>query len=134
MIKIVTPLLLLSSLAYCQDMKNLEDMMQDMQKMQICMAKVDFHSLEGLQEHAFNIQKEVEQMCQQGQRDKAQSKAISFSKEIMNFPAVLQLKQCSKGTAMESIMQMSKHDFENHHVCEAEKVKFSLPSNQRVQW
>jgi len=134
-----TALVLTSSLIFAQEMpemngQNMELMMKEMQKMQACMAKVNFDSLASLQEKAFSVQKEVEQMCKQGKRDKAQSTAIAFSNEVMKFPAVVQLKQCTKGTTMESMMEMSKQDFEKHHICDGEKVEFALPSNQRIQW
>jgi len=136
---ILTALVLSSSLLFSQEMpamngQNMELMMKEMQSMQACMAKIDFNSLAGLQEKAFSVQKEIEKMCKQGQRDKAQSTAISFSNEVMSFPAVVQLKKCSKGTSMESMMQVSKQDFEKHHVCDGTKAEFGLPSNQRIQW
>jgi len=136
---ILTSLVLTSSLLLSDQMpsmngQNMELMMQDMQKMQSCMAKVNFDSLAGLQEKAFSVQKEIEQMCKQGQRDKAQQTAISFSNEVMAFPAVVQLKACSKGTSMESMMEMSKQDFEKNHVCDGTKANFGLPSKQRIQW
>jgi len=114
--------------------QNMEAMMQEMQTIQVCMAKVDFNALSALQEKAFSVQKNIETMCQQGQRDQAQQKAISFSKEVMSTPAIVQLKGCSKGTVMEKMMEVRVNDFTKTHVCDGEKVEFSMPQQQRIQW
>ena len=137
--ELIRLILLCSSILFAQDMaqingQNMEKMMQEMQKMQSCMAKINFDALASLQEKAFSVQKEIENMCKQGQRDKAQNRALTFSNKVMTFPAVVQLKQCSKGTSMESMMQIAKQDFEKHHVCDGRKADFGVPSNQRIQW
>ena len=137
--KIISTLLLSSLVLIAQNMPqmgghNMENMMQEMQKMQTCMAKINFDSLAALQEEAVSVQQNIDELCKQGKREKAQSTAINFSDKVMKYPAIVQLKQCSKGTSMQSMMQMSKQDFKNHHVCDGVKTEFGLPSNQRIQW
>lgn len=135
--------LLLSALSFslliAQDMsqmngQQMQNMMQDMQKIQVCMAKVDFNSLAALQEKSYTVQKEIEKMCKNKQKDKAQEKAISFSNEVMSYPAIIQLKACSKGSAMESLMNTSQTDFQKQHVCDGMNIDFGMPSQQRINW
>lgn len=134
MIKTLSPLLLVSSLLFAQGTQDMESMMQDMQKMQACMSKIDFNALASLQEKSFSVQKEIETLCKNKKRDQAQEKAIAFSKEVMSYPAIVQLKECSKGSAMEGMMETSKTSFEKHHVCEGKEIDFGMPNNQRIQW
>ena len=130
---------LFSQLLFAQEseplnMQQMQNMMQEMQKMQTCMAKIDFNALADLEKEAYSIQEEITHLCQQNKRDKAQKTAIDFSNKIMTYPAIVQLKACSKGTSMESMMKVSQQDFEKHHVCDADKAEFGLPSKQRIQW
>lgn len=127
---------LLTSLTYAQNTPqiNQADIGQIMQKMQSCMAKVDFSALVNLQERSFKIQKDIEKMCAQGQKDKAQSTAVSFSIEVMSYPAIVQLKECSKNSAMGAMLDMTNSHFDKSHVCDGQKVDFGLPNNQRINW
>jgi len=113
---------------------DMNSMMAQMQSMQACMSQVDFSSLAALQEKSFSVQKQIDTLCSSGKRDEAQEKAIDFTKEIFSLPAVLALKECTKGSPMEKMMSMQADDFNNKHVCEGEKTNFGLPSNQRIQW
>ncbi|PHR55627.1 MAG: hypothetical protein COA44_10285 [Arcobacter sp.] len=134
MIKFSAAILLISSIIFAQGTQDMEDMMQDMQKIQACMAKIDFNTLAGLQEKSFSVQKEVEDMCKNKQRDKAQERAIRFSNEVMSYPAIVQLKECSKGSAMDGMLEATKTDFKNHHVCDGMNIDFGMPNSQRIQW
>lgn len=108
--------------------------MEEIQKMQACISKVDFTALASLQERSFSVQQDIEKLCAQGQKDKAQRIAISFSKEIMTFPAIVELKKCSKNSAIRAMLNIDNRDFEKNHVCEEKKLDFSVPNNQRVNW
>lgn len=134
MIKVLTPLLLTSFLIFAKETQNMEVMMQDMQKMQVCMSKIDFNALSVLQEKSYSVQQEIEKMCKNKQKDKAQERAMAFSKEVMSYPAIVQLKQCSKGSSMEGMMQTAKTDFKKQHVCDGINIDFGMPNKQRVQW
>jgi len=131
--------LFLSALLFAQDISqmnaaSMENMMQEMQKMQACMAKVDFSALASLQEKSFTVQQNIEKLCAQGKRDKAQSTAISFSKEVMSLPAIVQLKECSKNSAMGTMLNIDSNDFQKNHVCDGQQVDFGVPSNKRINW
>lgn len=103
------------------DMQNL---MQVMQKMQECMAKVDQQELERLEEEGNKMEAELKALCEQGKRDKAQKKAIAFSKKIMKNPALIQMKECGELTkgmmppGSEEPTLDEEFDFTNRHVCD----------------
>ena len=86
---------LLPALAMAENFQGMNDadmqkMMVQMQKMQSCLSKVyqqnDFQKLESRQQQFEN---EVMALCQKGQRDKAQKKAIAFVEEMNNNPWLL---------------------------------------------
>jgi len=133
-------ILLLSILSFSMllsqnvDQGQMQIMMQEMQKMQICMSKVDMSSLEKMQAEAIHIEKEVRQLCQNNQRTQAQNKAMAYAKKVMNMPAVLQIKECSKNTTMASMMEFDINDFKTKHVCDEEKIELGIPNNKRINW
>jgi len=137
--KLLTSLLLLGSLAYSQDMSQMNQeqmqiMMQEMQKIQVCMSKIDMSPLQALETEALRIEKEVAKLCQEGKRNKAQSKAISYANKIMEMPSLVQMKECAKNTAMEKMIDFNIDDFKGKHVCDDEKIEFGVPGNKRVVW
>ena len=99
---------------------------QAMQKMMQCMAKIDQAELTALEEKSEQFGQEIEDLCSQGNRSKAQKKAIAYGKEMMNNPALIQMKKCAElnkqyglpqGEDSRSAMD-SDFDFSNHHVCD----------------
>jgi dsDNA-specific endonuclease/ATPase MutS2 len=104
---------------------DMQDMMQMMQKMQECMAKVDQSALEGLEKRSEELEAEIKSLCEQGKKKKAQKKAIAFGKEMMDNPALKQMRKCSeitKGLLPEgSAPQPSfedEFDFSNQDICD----------------
>ena len=137
--KSITSLLLLGSLAYSQDMSQMNQeqmqiMMQEMQKMQVCMSKIDFSQLENLQTEATLIETELKRLCQEGKRDQAQSKAVNYAHKVMKMPALIQMQECSKNSAMAELMKINIDDFQTTHVCDDEKIELGVPTNQRINW
>jgi len=134
--KILVGLALTFSLGFSQDTGGMNEdkmqaMMQEMQKMQVCMSKIDMSSLQAMQTEAITLEKQIKQMCESGQRDKAQQTAVKYSKKIMTSPAMLQMKECTKSMPM---MNMEEDDFERHHICDGEKIELGDKSNQRISW
>ena len=98
-------------------------MMQMMQEMQQCMAKVDQSELETLEQESEKIGNEIETLCQQGKRKKAQKKAIAYGKKVMKNPAMVQMEKCgeiTKGLLPESATSSFEEEFDysDHHVCD----------------
>lgn len=99
-------------------------MMQLMQEMQQCMAKVDQAELRKLEAESEKMSEELKALCEKGKRDKAQKKAIKYSKKMMKNPALVQMQKCgeiTKGLIPQGAEQPSlqeEFDFSNKHVCD----------------
>jgi len=76
---------------------DMQKMMQQMQKMQSCMEKVDHGKLEELGERSEQMEAEINSLCAQGKRDEAQQKAMAFGKELANDAAMKAMMKCTEG-------------------------------------
>jgi len=137
--KLLSTLLLVSSLCFAQDMtqmnqNQMQAMMQEMQNMQACMSKIDFSEFENLQTEATRIESELKKLCQEGKRDQAQSKAVAYAHKVMKMPALVQMQECSKDSAMADLMKINIDDFQTEHVCDDEDIELGVPSNKRISW
>ena len=126
---LVTLLCLLFPVAAAAQSPNMQGvdmnkLMQAMQEMQECMAKVDQGELQKLEAEGEEFSREIEELCKQGKRDKAQKKAIKYSKQIMKNPALKQMKECgeiTKGLMPEGSMpEQEEYGFDpsDGHVCD----------------
>lgn len=102
---------------------DVEKMMQKMQEMQQCMAKVDQDELRKLQQEAREMEAEFRVLCKQGERDKVQKEAIKFSKKMMTNPAMKKMKECgeiTKGLVPEGAKEDKDEYFDpsKGHVCD----------------
>jgi len=99
-------------------------MMQKMQEMQQCMAKVDQGELQALEEKSEQFEQELKTLCANGERDKAQKKAMAYSMEMAKNPTLAELKKCGEITKGLVPQQDSMNDydedfdFSNRHVCD----------------
>jgi len=103
---------------------DMQKMMQQMQEVQTCMAKLDNNQMLSIQKEAMAIQKKLEQMCASGKRDKAQEIAKEYANKMSNHPYMIQVKKCTK--SFETNMENDKEDtnYEKVHVCD---VGFDIP-------
>jgi len=103
---------------------DMQKMMQAMQEMQQCMEKVDKTELRKMEEESDEMSRELQALCEQGKRDKAQKKAISYGKKIMKNPALEQMRKCgelTKGLIPSDSREPTldeEFDFSNRHVCD----------------
>lgn len=104
---------------------DMQKLMQAMQEMQQCMAKVDKEELRKLEQESDEMEMELRKLCEEGKRDKAQDKAIKYSKKIMKNPALVQMKECgeiTKGLMPEGSMPEQEEEFDfdpsKGHVCD----------------
>ena len=100
---------------------DMQNTMQQMQKMQSCMSNVDQESLKALEQRSYQIEAEVKSLCASGKHDEAQETAISMGKEMMSNPAMQEMKKC--GEMMQGMVpQMAFMDqdkaFPDKHVCD----------------
>lgn len=103
---------------------DMQNMMQGMQLMQECMAKVDMAELERLGEEGRKVEAEVNALCKAGKRDEAQDKAMAYGMKIAREPAMQTMAEC--GRKLQGMMpQMASSPYadlaENggdRHVCD----------------
>ena len=105
---------------------DMQKMMQQMQKAQACMEKIDQAELEALGEKGKQFEAEMKSLCASGKRDAAQDKAMSYVKEVVDDPVIKEAKRC--GEMMKGMMQgMAQNmpymnedkDYTNQHVCDS---------------
>ena len=121
-------LLLLPMISIAQNPYEIDDpaiqkMMEEMQKYETCMAKIEqskFIEIQLLQEQ---FVEEVRPLCASGDRDKAQKRAIMFGKEMSNHPVILEISKCDKllssELAKEELDDMDfNYETSNIHVCD----------------
>jgi len=100
---------------------DMQNMMQKMQEMQQCMESIDQSQLNRLQSRSEQFKREIDTLCGEGKRDKAQKLAMNFAKEIGNDPSMKKMQECSKIAqgAMPNMMQeFEEKDYSQHHVCD----------------
>ena len=105
---------------------DMQNMMQQMQKAQTCMEKINQSELDALEKRANKFEAEMKSLCAAGKRDAAQEKAMVYMKEIVNSSAVQQARKCGemmKG-AMQGMMQdmpfmEEDKDYSRQHVCDS---------------
>jgi len=107
------------------DQADMQQFMQLMQEMQACMEKVDQAELEALEQRSEAMEAEIDALCAQGKRDQAQEKAIAFSKEMADNPAVQQIKKCGEKFVdmmpkEEKSSFMQDFDYTTRHICDEE--------------
>ena len=105
---------------------DMNKMMQQMQKAQACMEKIDQSELDALEKKANQFEAEMKSLCASGKRDAAQEKAMVYVKEIVNSSAVKEAKRC--GEMMQGAMQgmgqgmqfmSDDKDYTSQHVCDS---------------
>lgn len=100
---------------------DMQNMMQKMQAMQQCMESIDQSQLDKLQSLSEKFKQEVEGLCAEGKRDKAQARAMDFAKEISSNPSMKKMQECSK-LAQGAIPNMpevfEEKDYSQHHICD----------------
>jgi hypothetical protein len=104
------------------DQDKINQMMQQGQAVQACMAEIDQSELERVQAEGEAMLNEIRSMCSAGKRGEAQSQAIVYGKEMVDEPVVKELQACV-GLAGMSIpaatwSQLEDTDKAPAHVCD----------------
>ena len=114
-----------AALAQTQPMNqnNMQNMMQVMQQVQECMASIDQAKLEELQVKSEKISKDIESLCSQGQRDKAQTMAISYGRKMASDPTLKQMQKCGEMAQgvmpmLDSVKTYDEKEYASRHVCD----------------
>ena len=117
------PLTSFAAEAYKMDEKEMRIMMDQMQKMQDCMQKIDQHEIVAAEQRAQKVAIEIKALCAEGKRDQAQAHAIAFSKKLVKTPALMELRRCSEmSTGMAPMIplldQYKPDNFAQYDVCQ----------------
>ncbi len=115
-----------------QNMPNMERMQKmqramqqmDMGKLQeamACMKNIDMSVVKGLETEGKKIEADLDALCQSGNRDGAQDKAMEYAMEMRDRPELQKLQECGKMAqgmfpkgAFEDLLEEGK----NRHVCD----------------
>ncbi len=82
--------------AQAPDPAQMQRMMEGVQAMQQCLARIDEKTLRRLEQRGEQMEREIDSLCAAGKRDEAQRRAIAMGVEFMNDPAARQMNACAK--------------------------------------
>ena len=74
----------------------MQKMMEEMQKYEECMSKIQQSQFIEIQRLEEEFVEEVRPLCASGNRDKAQKRAIKFGKDMSNHPVFTEIRKCGK--------------------------------------
>jgi hypothetical protein len=102
---------------------DMQNMMQQMQKMQACMQEVDQSRLKEFEQQGQAVEREVKALCSAGKRDEAQDKAMEFGRQVATDPDMQKIMECGKMMSsampkMPYMEQASEPDASSSHVCD----------------
>ena len=82
--------------------RDMQGMMESMQKMQDCMANIDQSRMQALEQRAKQMENEIRSLCDKGERAAAQKRAMAYSREMANDPDLQTMRKC--GEMMQGVM------------------------------
>ena len=119
-------LLLVPIVIFAQNYQGMNpEAMQQMQKMQECMQKVDQTKLKAIEQRSRQMEAKIKSLCASGKRKEAQAEAISFGKAIAKDPTLKAMGKCS--AMMKEVMPKMPYmgqdtgrdkDRSKRHVCD----------------
>ena len=125
---VIISMLLMSISSIAQDRYGMDDvatqkMMEEMQKLQDCMANIDQSQFGDIERRQQQFEQEVRPLCASGRRDEAQKRAIKFGREMAGHPAIKEISKCSKLVNSDMAKEMLPDtDFNSEgldtHVCD----------------
>ena len=103
---------------------DMQRMMEQGQKMQACMSRIDQAELEVLEQRSLKTEDEIRSLCNSGKRDQALQKAMAFGREVNDAKVMQQIRECT--AMMEGMMQMmpqipfsgGNEETAGQHVCD----------------
>ncbi|HUH37191.1 MAG TPA: hypothetical protein VL027_04510 [Spongiibacteraceae bacterium] len=104
----------------------MQQMMQQANKMQQCVQNIDQKEVEALTTRAQAIEKDVKGLCKAGKRDAAQRQAIAYGQEIANAKVMKELQRCGEmfkqfmpDIALADYANTDENDPDYQHICDA---------------
>jgi len=93
--------------------------------MATCVAAIDQNEMKALEKESKKFEAEVKGLCKSGKRDKAQERALEFSRKVVNSPALITMRKCTenvsvalKGMVPDISAEKMAKDYSNKHVCD----------------
>lgn len=129
--RLITFMLLLPLVASAQKMGGMEmdqaqmqQMMQKMQGLQNCMAKLDQTEMKAFQQKGMQINGEVKALCSAGKRDEAMERAITFSQEVASSKLMQEMKKCGDGmqsliSTFPKTLEQQSSGTDSKHICDS---------------
>jgi hypothetical protein len=75
---------------------DMQQMMQQAEKMQACMAQVDQEKMQAMAERSKAMEAEIKELCSKGDRTGAERLAFKYGREISNDPEMQKARECGK--------------------------------------
>ncbi|MDH5711683.1 MAG: hypothetical protein OEZ15_08490 [Gammaproteobacteria bacterium] len=103
---------------------DMQKMMQSIEKMQACMSKISQKEIQALTAKSEKFSNSIMSLCEQGQRDKAQEKAIAFAKEFANNATLKKMEKCGSMASdmipnMQEMISNENGSDQGKHVCDS---------------
>ena len=121
-------ILMLPAVASAQNFQNMseadmQNMMQQAQKMQACMAEIDESDMKKFEQRANQMQARVDALCASGKRDEAQKEGIAFAREVSSNESMKKMQTCGKlmqgaMPGMPTTPQEAADMTDNRHICD----------------
>lgn len=77
------------------DSGQIQMLLNQAQEIESCMSQLDEPATQALRARSERITAEIETLCNAGQREQAQAKALAFGREMADSPAMQNLQECS---------------------------------------
>ena len=103
---------------------DVQKMMQAAQEMERCMKSLDQGALESLEQESRQFEADAKKLCQSGQRDEAQARALKFGREMAAAPGMQKMQECSE-TMLDLMPQfapqldlLTEEELREKHICD----------------
>ncbi len=101
--------------------EQMQQLMQQAQQVQACMANIDQQALMALSQKAQAMESEIKSLCQANKRSEAQSTAIKFGMSISQDENIKLARECgemAQGMLPKMDFPTSEKDLEARHICD----------------
>jgi len=122
-------LLCLPTWVMAQNEQQMQYMMEQAQKAQVCMAELDRDQLEEMAKKAEQVEAEIKSLCAEGKRTEAQSKGMKYGMEMSQSEVAKDMRKCSKmmssalagmgSSIMPSVGFPDVNEMKDTHICDA---------------
>ncbi len=118
---LVMPTVALAQQPAGMSQEQMMQMMQQAQKMQECMSRVDQQALMQIGQRAKEMESEVKALCQAGKQKDAERTAMKFGLEISGDENVKTARECGemmRGSMPDIKYPTSEKDFKDRNICD----------------